>query len=312
MAWKQLVKPYLDDSKLIATDGAGNILYDWYEWCLAVTQAAFGIKKAKYPSAIAAWNDNPDKYAVGGMDIPIGLYVPVFYSGGKYGHIVIAYRESYEKIKVWSSPYTHKPYFDYFEGPVVATLDRIGTIYGCKYLGWTASLTDTPIVRWGSDPKPVEPKPEPKPEPEPTPAPEPEPAPEEPKKEEEVIENPPVIDIPEVEPENRGEDYREITKEEFEKALGENIKYMENVMETMENAGSEINFSATTKKIVYIVGDLLLLAGAEVSPVITMMNTDDPILFGTALTQALTMAGVGILVMFKLLKAKAGKKLLEK
>ena len=110
MAWKQLVKPYLDDKKLIAKDGAGNILYDWCGWCLAVTQAAFGITKKKYPSAIAAWNDNPHKYATTRLDdIPIGLYIPMFFEGGKYGHIVVAYRESYEKIKIWSSPYKSKP-----------------------------------------------------------------------------------------------------------------------------------------------------------------------------------------------------------
>ena len=124
-----------------------------------------------------------------------------------------------------------------------------------------------------------------------------------------MIETLPPAEIPE--PVEESEDNIKVTKEDFENALKENLKEAEKVMETIETAGAEINFSATTKKVVYIVGDLLLLAGAEVAPIITMLNTTDPVLWGTALQQALTIAGVGILVMFKLLKAKAGSKLLK-
>lgn len=159
MAWIQKTTPILDDSFLTVTDGAGHILTDWYCWCLAVTQASFGINEAKYSSAWECWNRNQDKYpdSEGGMNIPIGIYVPVFFTGGQYGHVVVAYRESYDKIYIWSSPYTHKPYFDTFSGDVVSTIKKVENIYGCKYVGWTATLTGKRIVQWG-DPVPSKPE----------------------------------------------------------------------------------------------------------------------------------------------------------
>lgn len=153
MGWIQKTQPNLDDKTLVATDGAGNVLKDWYCWCLAVTQASYGIKEAKYASAEECWNRNQTKHTDGGMNIPIGpYYVPVFYTGGKYGHVVICNRPTYEKVRVWSSPLTHKPYFDYFEGDPIKCLDSIGDKYGCKYAGWTETLTGTRIIEWVSDP----------------------------------------------------------------------------------------------------------------------------------------------------------------
>lgn len=153
MGWIQKTQPNLDDKTLVATDGAGNVLKDWYCWCLAVTQASFGIKEAKYASADQCWNNNQNRHIDNefGLNIPIGKYVPVFFTGGQYGHVVVAFRESYEKIKIWSSPYTHKPYFDYFYGDTQSTIKKVASIYGVKYVGWTETLTGKRIVEWVED-----------------------------------------------------------------------------------------------------------------------------------------------------------------
>lgn len=169
--WVQKVKPNTNDKTLYVYNADGKVMTDWYGWCLAVTQQAFGIKKRLYASAIEAWNKNTTKHTGGGMTIPIGMYVPVFYKGGQYGHIVIAYRDAYDHVKVWSSPYTHKAYFDTFEGPVVSTLDGVGKKYGGAYVGWSETLTETRIIQWENIPEPTTPKTEPTPVPEPEPTP---------------------------------------------------------------------------------------------------------------------------------------------
>ena len=158
--WVQKIKPNTNDKTLYVYDANGKVMKDWNGWCLAVTQQAFGIKKRLYASAIDAWNKNTTKHTGGGMTIPIGMYVPVFYKGGQYGHIVIAYRDAYDHIKVWSSPYTHKAYFDTFQGPVVSTLDGVGKKYGGSYVGWSETLTETRIIQWENVPASTTPKPE--------------------------------------------------------------------------------------------------------------------------------------------------------
>ena len=372
--WVQKTWPFLDDS-ILTVKANGKVLTDWYEWCLAVIDATCNVPPFA-ASAWDAWLVNDSKHEVGGMDIPIGFYVPVFYKGGKYGHVVMVYRESYDKITVWSSPYTHKPYFDVFSGPVVETLDKVGRIYGVQYVGWTEKLGSKQIIQWenvgpdltfkafdepvgylaklqpthlwdvsnainfdqvkdlrtidkgtafwawGSvfnkqlgqtylvDKECLEKKiakgynigdmelaPKEVAEPEPTP---------EPVESEPVVENPTEVETPE--PAVVADDCEKVTKEDFEKALERNIEYMEKVSEIINEAGQGITFSAKTKKIVYVACDLLLLAGAEVTPIMTMINTpNDPTTFGSALTQALFIAGLGGLMTFKLLKAKGDK-----
>lgn len=406
MAWKQITWPFLDDRYLTATDGNGNVLTDWYCWCLAVTQACCGITKKKYGSAIAAWNDNPDKFPVGPMDIPIGIYVPVFWAGGQYGHVAIAYRDGYDSMTVWSSPYTHKAYFDTFAGSPTDVVNQITRTYGMsKFLGWTASLTDTSIVAWVGTPTP---------EPEPTlswtkfteptlyqaklqpthlwevsggwdsvkdlrtidkgtefwafgqfynrivgqtylvdseclekqiakgynvgdmekiaemvPL-EPEPTPQD-NQEDDTPADEGSGDLSHENTDNtngNGENASEggsvepeqppavpeehhVTREEFINALKENVANMEKFTDLVAEAGKGLNFSPLTKKIVYIVGDLLLLAGVEVAPVMAVINAQDAQELSQALTQALFTAGVGILLIFKLLKAKSAKQLSE-
>lgn len=310
--WVQKIFPFLDDSKLVVYSG-GKPLYDWYGWCLAVVDASFGVAPFA-ASAIKAWEVNKTKYTEGGMSIPIGMYVPVFYRGGQYGHIVIAYRDAYDHIKVWSSPYTHKPYFDRFEGPVISTLDRVGRIYGCSYIGWSPTLGDKTIASWEMVAEPI-PQVEPPKEPAPTPE-EKKPATEESSAEPAQVnlnKNDDAIVVPdgdtkaEVSPTIADDGVEKVTKEQFEKLMKENTAYMEKFGEIIAEAGNGITFKPLTKKIVYIVCDLLLLAGAEVNPVMTLLNASSVEMFATALTQALFTAGVGGLLIFKLLKAKGEK-----
>ena len=302
--WVQKIWPFLDDSKLTVRSG-GKLLYDWCGWCLAVTDACFGVSPFA-ASAQVAWNVNPDK-RTNIWDLPIGIYVPLFWTGDKqgYGHVVVALRTADNYIKIWSSPYTHKPYFDYFEGALQETIDTITRKYGLtRCVGWSPVLGDKTIAALEYT---VELEPVITPEPTPEPVVEEPVEPVEPIESEPVVENPPEIEQPA--PAVITDDCEKITKEDFEKALERNITYMEKVNEIITEAGQGITFSAKTKKIVYIVCDLLLLAGAEVTPIMTMLNSaNDPTTFGSALTQALFIAGFGGLMIFKLLKAKGDKK----
>lgn len=147
MGWVQCVTPNTNDKTLVVYDASGKPMKDWCGWCLAVTQQSFGIKLRKYASAKDCWNASRSKYDTTELDkIPIGVYIPIFWMDNKYGHVAVALRDSYSHIKIWSSPYTHKPYFDYFEGDVMATINLVGKKYGCTYCGWMPILTETKVV----------------------------------------------------------------------------------------------------------------------------------------------------------------------
>lgn len=160
MAFRQILSPNLDNDPkhpLYVYQG-GGILTDWYGWCLAVVHASFGAKGSSY-SAKTAWQANGTKHR--DYNLPEGVWIPVWWEGGKYGHVAEAYRKG-DQITVYSSPYTHKPNFQVFKGSVKATLDSIGKTYGVGgFSGWSETLLDSRIISWVEDPKPVEPKPEP-------------------------------------------------------------------------------------------------------------------------------------------------------
>lgn len=175
MGWCQKVTPNTNDKTLVCYDANGKAMKDWCGWCLAVTQQAFGITKRLYASAIKAWDANTTKHS--DLRFPERVYFPLFWRGGEYGHVAIAYCEG-GRIKIWSSPYTKKAYFDYFESTYSPTYsEAISTIerkYGLKeFIGWTETLTGTRLIEWIDDPVlPKPPEPEIIPELEPTPEPE--------------------------------------------------------------------------------------------------------------------------------------------
>lgn len=150
MSWKQTIYPNLDDKKLVI-HYQGKVLLDWFLWCLAVTQKVFGVAPF-VESAQIAWNWNNTKHQ--DRNLPDGCFVPIWWTGGykNYGHVAIAKRTG-NRIQIWTSPYTHKPYFDYFEGELNTTIDTVSRIYGVAYAGWTETMNTTRIVEWVNPPQ---------------------------------------------------------------------------------------------------------------------------------------------------------------
>lgn len=150
MSWKQTIYPNLDDKKLVIY-AQGKVLLDWFLWCLAVTQKVFGVAPF-VESAQIAWNWNNTKHQ--DRNLPDGCFVPIWWTGGykNYGHVAVAKRTG-NRIQIWSSPYTRKPFFDYFEGELNVTIDTISRIYGVSYAGWTETMNTTRIIEWVNPPQ---------------------------------------------------------------------------------------------------------------------------------------------------------------
>lgn len=150
MSWKQTIYPNLDDKHLIVYY-QGKPLLDWFLWCLAVAQKTFNVAPFA-ASAQIAWNWNNTKHQ--DRNLPDGCFVPIWWTGGaqNYGHVAVAKRTG-NHIQIWSSPYRHKPYFDYFEGELNATIDTVSRIYGVVYAGWTETMNTTRVVEWVNPPQ---------------------------------------------------------------------------------------------------------------------------------------------------------------
>lgn len=150
MSWKQTIYPNLDDKKLVIY-AQGKVLLDWFLWCLAVTQKVFGVAPFA-ESAQIAWNWDNTKHQ--DRNLPDGCFVPIWWTGGykNYGHVAVAKRTG-NRIQIWSSPYTRKPFFDYFEGELNVTIDTISRIYGVSYAGWTETMNTTRIIEWVNPPQ---------------------------------------------------------------------------------------------------------------------------------------------------------------
>ena len=150
MSWKQTIYPNLDDKKLVIY-AQGKVLLDWFLWCLAVTQKVFGVAPFA-ESAQIAWNWNNTKHQ--DRNLPDGCFVPIWWTGGykNYGHVAVAKRTG-NRIQIWSSPYTRKPFFDYFEGELNVTIDTISRIYGVSYAGWTETMNTARIIEWVNPPQ---------------------------------------------------------------------------------------------------------------------------------------------------------------
>lgn len=150
MSWKQTLYPNLDDKKLVV-NYQGKPLMDWFLWCLAVAQKTFNVAPFA-ASAQIAWNWNNTKHT--DRNLPDGCFVPIWWTGGykNYGHVAVAKRTG-NRIQIWTSPYTHKPYFDYFEGELNTTINTVSRIYSVTYAGWTETMNTTRVVEWGNPPQ---------------------------------------------------------------------------------------------------------------------------------------------------------------
>ena len=266
MSYKQVLTPNLDTDhkKPLYIYIGGSLLTDWYGWCLAVVAGSYGAKGSSY-SAKTAWQSCQTKHY--DRDIPEGVWVPLWYGGGDYGHVVIGKRSG-SNITVYSSPYTHKPNFEVFSGELNYILDYIGRVYGVgSYSGWSETVLDSRVI---------EKKAETKPQPAPTPTPEPEPV-----------------------KDNKEKDKDMANKEPAKPADQQLIGGI------IEEAGSIFEFSDTTKLIAYIIGDALLVGAILVPDIINTIEAPTLPIFGEYLSKVLLEAGTCILMVFKLIKKKS-------
>lgn len=264
----------------------GQILTDWYCWCLAVCLASVGSSWTA-DCAWTAWTVNPNKHF--DYNLPDGIFVFIYYKGGSYGHVAIA-RRSGGKVQIWSSPYTHKATYDYFEGDT-QVINKVGSIYGVSYVGWSETCGDTATAHMVEDAPAPSPEPTPEPEPEPEPEPIPDPV---------IDDNDNNGDGSEVEPVDKKE-YEEVAKANKELAA----KYLGDLTEVIDEAGSVFNPSDKAKLVAYLIGDLFIIAGMMTPLIINCILAPDLSTFGTALATALSEFGAAVLLVFKLVKKKS-------
>lgn len=266
----------------------GQVLTDWYCWCLAVCLASVGSGWSA-DCAWTAWNVNPNKHY--DYNIPDGIFVFIYYKGGSYGHVAIA-RRSGGKVQIWSSPYTHKATYDYFEGDT-QVINKVGAIYGVSFVGWSETCGDTATAHMVEDAPAPQPSKDPEPQPEPEPEPEPIPDPV-------IDDNDNNGDGSEVEPVDRKE-YEEMAEANKEIAA----KYLGDLVDVIDEAGSVFNPSDKAKLAAYLIGDLFIIAGMMTPLIINCILAPDLSTFGTALATALSEFGAAVLLVFKLVKKKS-------
>ena len=281
MAWKQTLYPNLDDNPnnpLYIWQG-DQILTDWCGWCLAVVAGSYGAKGSSY-SAKTAWQACGTKHC--DRNIPEGVYVPLWYGGGEYGHVVIGYRQG-NNLTIWSSPYTHIATFQTFSGEINWLLDYIGQVFAVGgFSGWSETVLDSRVIEVVTETKP-EPKPEPIPEPTPEPQPEPEPEP-----------------TPDPEPieDNNGKDDNMDTPEPAHEADQQLIGGM------LEEASEWFEPSKTVKLIAYLIGDALLVGAILIPDIFNAIQAPNSSVFAEYLSKVLLEAGTCVLMIFKLIKKK--------
>lgn len=92
--------------------------------------------------------------------------------------------------------------------------------------------------------------------------------------------------------------------EEVQKLIEEQKKNMKKAEEIIGEVNKDMEFSPKTKMIVYLLGDLLIIAGTQAPLVVALINTTDAVTFGQLLGQLLLSTGTMLLFTFKLLKKK--------
>ena len=277
MAWKQKLYPNLDndpnDPLYIWING--QILTDWYGWCLAVVAGSFGAKGSSY-SAKTAWQSCSTKHQ--DRNIPEGLWIPLWYGGGTYGHVVIGYRTG-NTLTVYSSPYTHKATFEKFSGNLDYILDYVGNVYGVgAFSGWSETLLDSRVIE-----KVTETKPEPAPEPEPEPTPEPEPDPE------------PIED-------DNGKDDMSKPMDPENPAQGPDQQLVGGII---EEASQWFEFPNWLRLTIYLISDCMIIAALLIPDIINAIQAPTLPVFGEYLAKVLVEAGTCLLMVFKLIKKKS-------
>ena len=268
--WKQILTPNLDNdpnNPLYIWIG-GKIIDNWCGWCLAVTAGAYGAKGSSY-SAKTAWQSNTTKHK--DRDIPEGIYVPLWYEGGDFGHVVIGLRKG-NNLTVWTSPCgKNMATFQVFSGELNWLLDYIGNAFLVGgFSGWTETVLDSRVIEKVSTSKPKDPEPTPEPEPE------------KPKDD------------------NNGKDNNDMANPEPVQGIDQHL-----AGGLIEEAGSIFNFSDKTKLVAYIVGDFFLCSAIILPDIINTIQSPNLSIFGEYLAKVLLEAGTCILMVFKLIKKKS-------
>lgn len=261
MGWKQIINPN-DDPYYVTSNG--NM---WMGWCLAVCAESFAQGK---PKQTRQYRSDTALIESGKVNIqknknyPIGVWFPVWFSGGKgLGHVIRMYVHPDGRASYWTSPKTKKWTAD--SGTLGSAEQVLGVIWKgwCPdgaYIGWSDNICGLKVCEWVADPvvippapeptpEPVVPEPEPEPTPEPEPSPEPSEEPTEPTKEE--------IESPEEKPMKQ-----DMTKEEQD-ALIENQNKANTAIRKIQAAFIP-EFTNQTKKIVYVACGL----GIAITPTI--------------------------------------------
>lgn len=105
-----------------------NRTRDWTGYCLIFVRSCFGVG-AMYPSAITAWDGAKRKHQTDSPgSIPRG--VPVFWRGGKYGHIALSLGNG----RCISTDAKRRGW------PDVVSIDSVTRSWGYDLLGWTEDL----------------------------------------------------------------------------------------------------------------------------------------------------------------------------
>ena len=272
MVWKQILTPNLDtdpNNPLYIWIG-GKILDNWCGWCLAVTAGSYGAKGSSY-SAKTAWQSCSTKHR--DRDIPEGIYVPLWYEGGDYGHVVIGLRKG-NNLTVWSSPCgKNLATFQVFTGELNWLLDYIGQAFLVgAFSGWSETVLDSRVV------EKISTSTKPKPTPEPTPEPEPDPEP---------IED------------NNDDGKDNMDTPEPSKPIDQQL-----AGGIIEEASEWFEFPKTVRLIAYLVGDALIVAAMLIPDIINTIEAQTPQIFGEYLAKVLLEAGTCVLMIFKLIKKK--------
>jgi len=139
--WKQLSTPNLDP---VVYQG-GVALNDWYGWCLATVETAFGTARL-YPTAWAGWLAAQRKHE--DRSWPIGVYFPIWFSGASgMGHVAICFVNTSGQMNIWTSPYLHVPYFY----SSYQSVDALAKGYGLTYVGWSEDLAGSTLIEFVPD-----------------------------------------------------------------------------------------------------------------------------------------------------------------
>lgn len=146
--YEQIATPNLDPYITQINDaGQTYTLLDWYEYCLAYVEQAFGFKYVTN----TAWNAwlNSDKHY---NEPPAGVYVPIWFSGYYgMGHGSIYYRHPITgQVTIWSSPLSHKPFTDTW-----SSIGEVERNYGVAYAGWTTDICGHEVIRYAEAAVPV-------------------------------------------------------------------------------------------------------------------------------------------------------------